>query len=169
MSAVHEPPRRAPAGLALWQLGFRPFYLLAGAFGALSIALWGLQVAGWLGAPYLPGPMWHAHEMLFGFALPVIVGFLFTAGRNWTNQPTPTGWPLAALALLWLAGRVLVLTPWGWASALVNAAFPLAAAVILGIAFFKAGNRRNYFFVALLAALSLATFAVLLDALGAWA
>ena len=168
LHTIHEPPQRPRAGFALWQLGFRPFYLLAGAFGALSIALWGLQVTGWLHAPYLAGPMWHAHEMLFGFALPVIVGFLFTAGRNWTNQPTPTGWPLAALALLWLAGRVLVLSPFGWTSAVVNAAFPLAAAIALGIAFFTAGNRRNYFFVALLGLFSLATLGVHLDALGVW-
>ena len=66
--------------------------------------------SGWLGRPYLQGPLWHAHEMLFGFTLAVVVGFLFTAGRNWANRPTPTGWPLAALALLWVAGRVLVLT-----------------------------------------------------------
>jgi hypothetical protein len=44
--------------------------------------------------------------MLFGFTLAVIVGFLFTAGRNWTGRPTPAGWPLAALALLWLARAV---------------------------------------------------------------
>ena len=75
---------------------------------------------------YLAGPVWHAHEMLFGFALAVIVGFLFTAGRNWTNQPTPSGPALAALACLWVAGRVLVLTPFGWAAAAVNVAFPLA-------------------------------------------
>ena len=46
---------------------------------------------GWLGTPYLSGPLWHAHEIIFGFVLAVIVGFLFTAGRNWSNQPTPTG------------------------------------------------------------------------------
>ena len=82
-------------------------------------------------APYLHGPLWHAHEMLFGFTLAVIVGFLFTAGRNWSNQPTPTGAPLAALALLWVAARVLVLTPYGWAAAAANVAFPLAAAIAL--------------------------------------
>ena len=127
---IHEP-RRAPAaapGFALWQLGFRPFYLLASAFAALSIGLWALQFAGWLGQPYLHGPLWHAHEMLFGFTLAVIVGFLFTAGRNWSGLPTPTGLPLAALAALWVAARVLVLTPFGWAAALANVAFPLAAA-----------------------------------------
>jgi uncharacterized protein involved in response to NO len=54
--------------------------------------------------------------MLFGFTLAVIVGFLFTAGRNWTGRPTPAGWPLAALALLWIAARVLVLTPYAAAA-----------------------------------------------------
>src|SRR5215217_4405901 len=133
---LEEPPRpQTGEGFALWALGFRPFYLLASAFAALSIGLWGLQFAGWLGRPYLQGPAWHAHEMLFGFTLAVVVGFLFTAGRNWSNRPTPTGAPLAALAALWLAGRVLVLTPFGWAAALVNAAFPLAAAIALAIPF----------------------------------
>jgi len=73
-------------GFALWQLGFRPFYLLAGIFGALSIALWAAQFAGVLGATYLPGPAWQAHEMLFGFALAVIVGFLFTAATGRASQ-----------------------------------------------------------------------------------
>jgi uncharacterized protein involved in response to NO len=159
---IEEPPARAepPQGFALWQLGFRPFYLLASVFAALSVALWSLQFTGMLPAGYLPAPLWHAHEMLFGFTLAVVVGFLFTAGRNWTNRPTPTGAWLAVLTLLWVAGRVLVLAERGWASAVVNAAFPLAAAIALAIPFFAAGNRRNYFFIALLALLSAATLAV---------
>lgn len=163
---IGEPPAAAPRGFALFRLGFRPFYLLASVFAALSIPLWALQFSGLLPGAYLRGPLWHAHEMVFGFALAVIVGFLFTAGRNWSNRPTPTGWPLAALALLWLAGRVLVLTPFGWAAALANAAFPLAAAGALAIPFAAAGNRRNYFFVGLLALLALASLAVHLQQLG---
>ncbi len=164
-----EEPRRAvvpPRGFALWELGFRPFYLLASSFAALSIGLWAAGLAGWLNHPYLSSPLWHAHEMLFGFTLAVVVGFLLTAGRNWSNRPTPTGPALAALAALWIAGRVLVLTPYGWASALVNAAFPIAAAVALAIPFWASRNRRNYFFVVLLAALGLANFAIHLSLLG---
>jgi uncharacterized protein involved in response to NO len=153
---IDEPPRAPPAGFALFALGFRPFYLLAAVFAALSVPLWALQFSGVLGRAYLAGPVWHAHEMLFGFALAVIVGFLFTAGRNWTNQPTPTGPPLAALALLWLAARVLVLTPWGIAAALANVAFPLAAAAALAPPFIRARNRRNYFFIGLLALMGVA-------------
>ena len=166
--ALDEPERPAPPrGFALWRLGFRPFYLLASVFAALSIVLWSLQFTGWLPRPYLPAPVWHAPEMLFGFTLAVVVGFLFTAGRNWTGLPTPTGARLAALAALWVAGRVLVLTPWGWVSAIVNAAFPVAAAIALAVPFVRARNRRNYFFPLLLVLLGAASFAVHLEQLGA--
>lgn len=164
------PPRR----FALWDLGLRPFYLLASVFAALSVALWAVQFSGLLPHAYLAGPVWHAHEMLFGFALAVIVGFLFTAGRNWTGRPTPTGATLAAMAGLWVAGRVLVLTPFGWVAALVNVAFPLAATVALAMPLFRARNRRNYFFVGLLMLMAVAVGCVHLTQLGvvrlpAWA
>ena len=71
---------------ALWQLGFRPFYLAASGFAALSVGLWTAQYAGWLGHAYLAGAVWHAHEMLFGFTLAVVVGFLLTAGQNWSGD-----------------------------------------------------------------------------------
>ncbi|RQO56907.1 NnrS family protein [Paucibacter sp. KBW04] len=153
-------------GGALWRLGFRPFYLLASGFAALSIALWALQFMGWLHGAYLQGPLWHAHEMLFGYTLAVLVGFLLTAGRNWSNRPTLAGPALAGLALLWLAGRVLVLTPYAWAAALVNTAFPLCAAVALALPFIAARNRRNYFFIALLGLLGLAQLSLHLAQLG---
>jgi uncharacterized protein involved in response to NO len=154
---IEEPPQPPTKRFALWEIGFRPFYLLASSFAALSIALWAMQFSGLLGRPYLAGPLWHAHEMVFGFTLAVMVGFLFTAGRNWSNLPTPSGVPLAALAALWIAARVLVLTPWGWAAAVANVAFPIAAAVSLAIPFVRAKNKRNYFFVALLALLGIAS------------
>jgi uncharacterized protein involved in response to NO len=162
----HTGRSNGKPGFALWQLGFRPFYLLASGFAALSIGLWGLQLAGWLGRPYLQGPLWHAHEMVFGFALAVITGFLLTAGRNWSDRPTPTGAPLAALAGLWLAGRILVLTPFGWAAAVVNAAFPLAVAIALAIPFLAARSRRNYFFPVLLTLMSAAVLTLHLEHLG---
>ncbi len=152
-----EEPATAPrSGWALWALGFRPFYLLAALLAVVSIPLWALQATGFLDHAYLRGPAWHAHEMLFGYALAVIVGFLLTAGRNWSNQPTPTGDALAALAALWLVARVLVLTPWSLAAAVANVAFPLAAAWGLWRALWAGRNRRNYFFVGLLVLMAVA-------------
>jgi uncharacterized protein involved in response to NO len=155
LHTIEEPSARSQR-FALWELGFRPFYLAGSAFAAVSILLWMLQLTGVLHGAHLAGPLWHAHEMLFGFALAIIVGFLFTAGRNWTNQPTPTGRTLAALVLLWLAARVLVLTPLGALAAIANVAFPLAAAIGLARPFIKARNRRNYFFVGLLVLMGVA-------------
>ena len=150
----------APAGFALWNLGFRPFYLLAGLFATLSVPVWAAQYAGWLGTrAIIGGPLWHAHEMLFGYAFAVIVGFLFTAGRNWANQATPTGATLAAIATLWIAARVLVFTPYALAAAAADTAFALAAAAGIAVPFVRSGNRRNYFFIALLLALGLANLA----------
>ncbi|HXF66156.1 MAG TPA: NnrS family protein [Burkholderiales bacterium] len=123
------------ADFALWNLGLRPFYLLAGAFGALGVAAWAAQFSGLLPGAYLRGPLGHGHEMLFGYTMAVVAGFLLTAVRNWTGRPTPTGAPLAALAALWVAGRVLALTPFGAAAAAVNAAFPVALAAAIGSAF----------------------------------
>jgi uncharacterized protein involved in response to NO len=148
-----QPP--ATARLALWNLGFRPFYLLASVFAAVSVALWVLQYAGYLPFAYVRSPAWHGSEMLFGFTTAVIAGFLFTAVRTWTGQPTPSGAALAAIALLWVAGRALTATPYETAAAWLNAAFPIAVAAGIGVPLLRAGNRRNYFFVGLLAALAL--------------
>jgi uncharacterized protein involved in response to NO len=154
------------AGFTLWNLGFRPFYLLASVFAALSVLLWVCQYEGWLPAAYLRSPTWHGHEMLFGYAMAVVAGFLLTAVRNWTGHPTPTGETLAALAALWLAGRILVLTPYEAAAALVNTVFPVAVAVGIGIPIVRSRNRRNYFFIALLLLLSLAVLSLHLSYLG---
>jgi uncharacterized protein involved in response to NO len=146
----HAPPDE----FALWRLGLRPFYLAASAFASLSIGLWAAQSAGWLTRPYLDGPMWHAHEMIFGFALAVIAGFLLTAVRNWTGRATPSGGWLMALAGLWIAGRVLLLTPYAVAAAVIDTLFPIAVALGIGLPLVRSGNRRNYLFIGLLLALA---------------
>jgi len=151
-AAIAAAPRHPPARWALWALGFRPFYLLAASFAALIVPLWALQFQGLITHAWLRGPVWHAHEMVFGYTLAVVVGFLYTAGRNWSGQPTPKGRALQVLAALWVAARVLVLTPWGWAAAIVNVAVPVLAAWGLWRALRAGHNRRNYFFVVLLAA-----------------
>ena len=164
-AGVTRPPA-SREDFALWNLGFRPFYLLASAFASLSILLWVGEYAGVFHGGYLRDPVWHAHEMLFGYTIAVITGFLFTAGRNWTGQPTPTGPLLAGYALLWVAGRISVLTPYPMLAALLNAAFPIAVAAGLAVPLARSRNRRNYFFVALLAALGAVTFVVHIARLG---
>ena len=157
---------RAARGFALWNLGFRPFYLLASSFAALSIALWVAQYVGWLPIAYMPTTVWHGPELIFGYTMAVMAGFLLTAVRAWTNQPTPSGMPLMAIALLWIAGRVLVLLPYAMVAAVVNAAFPAAVALAIAVPLVRSANRRNYFFVGLLLMLAAVVLTVHLSAMG---
>ena len=103
-------PTPAPySGPALFSYGFRPLFLGAGVFAVLIVPLW---MAIWSGQIAASGPFsaldWHIHEMLFGYTSAVIAGFLFTAIPNWTGRMPTRGWPLMALTVLWLAGRLAV-------------------------------------------------------------
>ncbi|GAA5185639.1 NnrS family protein [Niveibacterium umoris] len=150
-------PKTPPSGFALFALGFRPFYLLAAAFAALAVPIWLAQFTGALASPApFVALHWHAHEMVFGFAVAVIVGFLFTAGQNWTGLPTPNGWPLTALAALWLLGRVAMYAAPPAVAAACDLPFLPAAAFALGKVLWRAKSQRNYFTVALLLALGAA-------------
>ncbi len=160
MIPIGEPARApAPRGFALLNLAFRPFYLLAALFTALAVGWWvaALQGLRWNG--YLPAALWHQHEMLFGFALAVIAGFLLTAGRVWTGRPTPEGVPLALLALHWIAARVLMVAGPAPVAAVVDGAFPFVVAAVMARAIVGARNARNYFVIALLGALGAANVA----------
>ena len=154
--APQGPP---PSGLTPWALGFRPFYLGASIFAALAVPLWALGFAGWLPTSMAWGldPLGHAHEMVFGYALAVIVGFLFTAGRQWSGQPTPTGMALAALFGLWALARVLGFVPTAAAllALVADLAFAWGAAFGLGRALRRGSNRRNDFFIVVLIVLGL--------------
>ena len=158
----------APAPAAGWPLlalGFRPFYLLAGAYAALAVPLWVAVHGGALPAlGALAGSVWHAHEMIFGYAFAVIAGFLFTAVRNWTNRPTASGGALALVCALWLAARVCVLTPWIELAAAFDLLFALAVAIGIARPMIASANQRNYFFIGLVALLGLAGATLLIGA-----
>lgn len=105
--SVSESAETSP----LLSLGFRPFFLLATGFAVVVSLLWyAAYLHAWspAGAGYAP-MLWHAHEMVFGYSVAVVAGFLLTAARNWTGLPTVHGAPLAGLALLWLVARALPL------------------------------------------------------------
>ena len=157
-----------PTGWPVLRLGFRPFYLGAALFALLAIPLW---VALFLGHSTLTMPLspllWHAHEMLFGFAIAVIVGFLLTAVKAWTGLATPRGAFLAALALLWLAARVAAVTgPYALYALLDLALLPLVAAVLTRL-LLRARNRRNLPLAGMLMLLALANGFFHLGVIGA--
>jgi len=133
-----------PQGLPFLRLGFRPFYVGGALLAALIVPLWVAIFLGWLKLTPASQPLlWHAHEMLFGFAVAIIVGFLMTAGKAWTGLATPRGPTLAALALLWLGARVASVTgPYVAYAVLDMALLPIAAAILVTL-LLRARNYRN--------------------------
>ncbi len=141
--------------MSFFSVGFRPFYLGAAVVAAVSIPVWAIAFLG--GATAIGGItpfLWHTHEMIFGFAPAVIVGFLLTAVRNWTGLPTPSGPALGWLFGLWAAGRILGLTDAGLFGVVIDVSFLPVVAFTLGVPLWKAGNLRNAFVVVILLVLA---------------
>lgn len=153
-------PPRVNAGFsweAFLSLGFRPFYIAGAAYAAISVPLW---VASIIGIVEINGPLqgvlWHSHELVFGFAVAILVGFLYTAVPNWTGRPTPNGLALGGLLALWLAARVLLFVGGGPIAQIVDLLFLPLAALGVAIPLYQAQNTRNYFIVGLLLVLAAA-------------
>jgi len=155
------------ADFRLFALGFRAFYSLAAIFAVVSILLWLLSFTDVFQAGgYLRGIFWHSHEMVFGFAIAVMTGFLLAAVRNWTGLPTPTGFALAALAALWLAGRVLIVTGPPLLAAMIDILFVPALAIAIALPIIRSRNQRNYKIVVLLALIAVSNVVYHLASLG---
>ena len=120
-------------------------------------------------APLGGWPVWHAHEMVFGFAGAFVAGFLLTASQNWTGLPGLSGVRLLALFLVWLIARLAWLFggPW-WLAAGFDSGFYLVSAIALASLLWQAKNARNYFFVGLLLILGFTAFTSALGTQSNW-
>jgi uncharacterized protein involved in response to NO len=132
---------------ALWSLAFRPFFLAASSWAALALALWiVVAITGGVLPSRFDPLTWHIHAMLFGFGLAVIAGFMLTAIPNWTGRSPIHGGTLAALAGLWLLGRIACLVSAFlplWLAATLDLVFPVALCAVAGREIIAARNWRN--------------------------
>lgn len=163
------PRYRAFEGMSIFRHGFRPFFLGAGLSALVLVPLWVFQLEGLVELPTAFGPVqWHAHELLFGFGVATISGFLLTAIPNWTGRMPLQGWPLAGLFGLWLLGRLAVSTS-GWIGAVPGALVDLAyLAVFICVVLreiIAGGNWRNLPMPVALAGLLAANVLMHLEAL----
>jgi uncharacterized protein involved in response to NO len=154
----------------LFALGFRAFFVLAGLAALILIMFWNVMFNGTLTTEhYFPDSYWHAHEMLMGYSVAVIAGFLLTAVKNWTGKPTVTGDQLASLCLLWLYGRILPfyagLLP-DALIALVDFAFLPALAYLVSKPIIDTRQYKNLFFIGLLLLLALGNGLIHAEILG---
>jgi uncharacterized protein involved in response to NO len=136
---------RAEATPAVLTQGFRPFFLAAGLWSIIALTIWIVSFATGSALPSRFDPLsWHIHEMLFGFVMATIAGFLLTAIPNWTRRLPISGLPLALLVSLWLLGRLIglvsSLVPF-WLAAAADLSFPV---VLVGVAAREIVAGRNW-------------------------
>lgn len=99
-------------GPPILRLGFRPFFLAASLFAIVAMIVWTASYSfsvEFYFSPLSPN-IWHAHEMIFGYTMAVIAGFLLTAIKNWTGEEVLRGKSLALLLSLWVIARILPLS-----------------------------------------------------------
>ena len=138
---------------------FRPFFLFNAVFAVVIVIVWVMVLQGH-GPTTLPANtmLWHGHEMLVGFAMATIAGFILTAVATWTGRPPVNGLPLALLVFAWLLGRFVMLLSGlmpPWMVAALDMAFPLLLCVFAAREIVGAGNRRNYPIVGITALLAI--------------
>lgn len=136
------------------RLAFRPFFLLPALFSILALLAWICVLQGKLNwNSLLPANIWHGHEMIFGFAATVAVGFLLSAAQTWTGIRSINGWKLAAIVLFWLMARIALLSsssPVLMIGTVSEALWWLGAISYLAYMVVKSNNRRNLIFIPLL-------------------
>lgn len=154
---------------ALFALGFRPFFFFAVVFSLLVISLSVVQFSGkTILTSYYTSITWHAHEMLFGYTVAVIAGFLFTAVGNWTGMKMISGRQLILVFFVFLLGRFSVFIPGlpHWFIALSDLIFIPLLALIVSVPIIRAKKWSNLIFIPLLFAMAVANLFVHLSVLG---
>ncbi|WIY25561.1 NnrS family protein [Parasedimentitalea psychrophila] len=102
-----KTPRLTAAFAHFWQAPHRPLFLASFLCAFTTVAWWPLGVAFGLPAPgFEPVVLWHAHELIFGFAGAAVGGYLLTALPSWTGLPPIQGAPLKLLLGCWLLARL---------------------------------------------------------------
>ncbi len=127
------------------------FFPAALLYGLAVIPLWVLGLLGWVSPlPGLQQPAGHAHEMLFGYAMAVVAGYLL--------GPQPLRFTLILL-LAWITARMSFLVwPGGWIALLSSALFAAGFAVKAVPRFARSAKKwRNRIVAPLAATLALLT------------
>jgi len=156
---INEPKQNSTKEnqMPLFSLGFRIFFLAAGIFAVASLSIWAVLLQ--FNMPYSFGKLsnvqWHAHEMIFGYSVSVIAGFLLTAVKNWTNVKAVSGKWLAAVFSLWLVARLslIIIPEYLYISVIFDMFFLLTLLVCIAYPIFKVRQWKQSIILIILALL----------------
>ncbi|GAL19712.1 NnrS protein [Vibrio maritimus] len=154
--------KKAEEAIPAWlRLGFRPFFLLGSVYAIFAVVAWVIMFqTGQPDSLKVPALWWHAHEMIFGFAMAIVVGFVLTAVQTWTGINGTKHYRLLILVGLWVATRILFWTPVPlWVTSSIESLFIALAAYEVGFRVYRSKGWRNLFFVPLFLLAIFANFA----------
>lgn len=147
---------------------FRGFFLGGSVFATMAMLLWGLNYPqASLVFSGLDAPVWHGHEMIFGYALATVTGFLLTAAMNWTGSHLASGNRLAMLFALWLFARLgyLLDLPLSWI-AFADMGFVIGLFLLFSVPVIQSKQWNQLGLAAKFLLLAMANGAFYADALG---
>ncbi|HBS27396.1 MAG TPA: NnrS family protein [Gammaproteobacteria bacterium] len=150
-----------PLNSSLLSCGFRPFFLLASGYAVLLMTAWLFFWKGWLALPDVLGGFiaWHIYELVYGFVLAAIIGFITTATPEFVDCKEINRGRLFALVLLWLAGRIAFWMSGAWGlvpAAMTNLALLISLLVLLAPPIWRDPGRPHMSFIYALTMLAVA-------------
>lgn len=151
----------------LFDLLFRSYFLLGVLVSCITLVVWLMHLNNFLiiNSTGLSPVIWHIHEMLFGFAATIAVGFILTAVQTWTGCESIKGKPVLGLILLWCLIRGLI-----WTNTTVTISLAIVGQLIWWVYIIftysqlvlKVKNKRNYLFIPLLSSMATINISILL-------
>jgi len=112
----------------------KPYQLLFPLAALFAVAVIPLWLHFGAGSASVSAAAWHGHEMLFGYTLAVIAGFLAT------RKSTAVSW---ILVLSWAAARVAVNSAGSTMTLIAGISFPLVVLIVTVPPLFAAAKRRE--------------------------
>lgn len=108
MQSINLPSKPPSSPHPILNLSFRIFFSAAAIFAVITLTLWSFIFTGHtdIDVQVLNPLYWHGHEMIYGYALAVVAGFLLTAVKTWTGVMMPYGYKLLGIFSCWLIARL---------------------------------------------------------------
>lgn len=158
---------------SIFDSAYRPFFILATVSSLFYMTLWTAFYTFKLKLNFenVSPTMWHAHEMLFGYAIVVIAGFMLTIEKYRFGGLISKKSALIILLILWILARVSIsltlITDISWKTgAVLDCLFILILAIRISYPIIRGKDREKTALAAHLAIITVSNIVFYLGVLG---
>lgn len=165
--------RNGDQNFSIFDSAYRPFFILAAVSSLYYMTLWTAFYTFKLRLNFenISPTMWHAHEMLFGYAITVISGFLLTIEKYRFGAVISKKSALIILIILWILARVFIsltlITDLSWKTgAVLDCLFILILTIRISYPIIRGKDREKTALAAHLAIITASNIVFYLGVLG---